>query len=381
VSGGTLEIRELAGDERVLSLRDRAICERPFKVGGKHNVVHTGYVGSPNSGQQALGAEELPSTLKGEWNDRFLGDRSSGTLAMASVSSATSEMIDGYEAIVVSDNAIASVAELCKLVDDMRVRGMPVRVSLWHLVRIGRIIEFNQEWDTENDCHWEIQFDWIGQDEGAEALPSPTSADNARSTAALAAKLDTATEALSFDAVDSLDPTFLESIDRGIADLQASISQSADAVRASLDGVTAPLETTRRALATMSILHEQADELALEIDSHVSGAIALGDEVDDLTTVSPAVQISIECGQRRASRAARALRQEAASRRRAALAAIEEDVLDVVVVREGDDLRTFARRYYGNASDWDAIRRYNGLTSSTVGPGDVVIIPALGAQR
>jgi hypothetical protein len=368
-----MTIRELDGLERTLSLKDRALPLRDasgLPLTGAHEIAESRALGSPFTVQQTTGAIERDTTISGEWNDFFLGDNT------VWVSAAAEETIDGASVVVIDESPVRSVRDLTEIVDDMRRRGSLLRFSWLHIVRIGRISEFRQTWRTENDMEWAIDFKWVGieetQEEAVPAVADP--ADDARA-------LDLASQAVA-DAVaypvtaDEMSTDFVQRVDNRLASAMAAIFEIEDAVLARVDGISTSTQVFQRILSSMNILRDEAGLLALEIDGYVAAATLAVPDPEDLTSLGPGPVLAMLTANRTSARMARAMRQEAVRRRHDNLRTTE-GVADIYIAREGDDLYSIAA---AAGADWEQVRDYNQFSSTSLAPGQIVLVPFRGGR-
>lgn len=360
------EIRELGGREVTVQLTDRALPFRPFTLDGVQIIAEDRALGSPYTHQQPTGAKEEATDLTGEWNDIYLAD---GGLT---VNAATSEVIDGAEVIVVDSSSVRTAREAAEALDDLRKRAAVVRVSWAHVVRVGRIRRFAQKWNTPTDMEWEMTLAWIGQDEETSVAP-PENLDPTSDVRALTDGVNQVLEVTNYP-IETIEPTVLEVLDSRIAELQTGILDLSDSIRTRVDGATTSVEVFRRGLSILAFTAQEAELLALEIDSRVSGTWIANADPEDLTDLKPGEVLAVLTCNRRGARAARAVRQLAVRRRFDHLTSMEE-VAAIYIAREGDDLQSIALFHYGSADSADILRDYNQFTSYTLEPGTVVLAP------
>ena len=369
---GSVVIQELTGDKRTITLSGRALPYKPIVFAGQHRIEEIETAGFSSTGQQPTGAKELPSTWKGAWKTRHLGDRDE---RYAQVDGGTSEIIDGIEAISVSSNQVGSAAELAELIDDVRRKGQLLRVSWLHLVRIGRLSTFTQEWQTAHDVDWQMEFKWTGKDETAPAATSSES--NLSSITQQVSKaymdLERATE---MDAIgDDLDPTAADMIDAGVGRIWRGVQDIEGAITARVSAVTDPIDSLRHAMVSMTALRDEAELFQAELGARVAPSYILVTDPFDLSGVPAGRALAAAVSRQLGIRSARAMKHRAARQRHAALKALDANLLAVVLCKEEQDLRVLARIYYGNVEDWHIIRAFNGFAGSIVPLGTVVLIP------
>lgn len=396
--GGSFDIEELTGDRRILTLYGRAMPYRPVSFETRHRVSTTAYGGFSQSTQQPLGAETGKTTVQGSWKNVYLsspsgskGPRSSGSTGIATLVSGVKGTPDD-SAISSADTTTA--AGLCDIVDDITRKGQLVKVSWAHLVRIGRLVKFIQKWLDANDCEWEIEFDFIGRDESLKTgtPPVPSVSDTSQQASKAYRDVDDAT---SFDSVPDLDQSFASAIDTHVSALQQGVLALDDTVRSRVVGITTDLDSTRRAIAGCQFVEDTASGLIDELTGRVAAtavafdasSVSLGVGVTsftvspyrDLRGADPGQVVSAAIAMAQTAAAARRLKNVCGRQRIALAKASEANVIAVVMIKEEEDLRDLALRYYGTADGWTTIRKFNGFPGSQVDPGTVVLIPSSSA--
>lgn len=154
-------------DSLSVTLQDRALPYRPISINGRQRAEFTWYPGSPNATVQMLGPEEGVISLRGFWKDRFLAGS------------------DNVNALRGGGNPLSrtdTVADLVRLVDEMRRRGKQICLTWDDLIRYGHITSFTQTWHNHHDCEWEMEFSVISQEDPTTkvstlAFKAPTAAD------------------------------------------------------------------------------------------------------------------------------------------------------------------------------------------------------------
>lgn len=385
-----LILHELTGEEdRQLILGGRAL---PFKGGlkfaGEMRLENTPYTGFAKVNQTVLGAQEQDTEMSGEWHDRYLGDPD---VVHAIVRRSVRSPQEGT--IASRRTEIKSARELFDIIEDMRLSARVIRVSWAHLSYIGRINVFEHDWQTLHDVKWKIKFMWIGKDEDS-GMPSPpvtTLVELARSISSGYRDLH---EATNFDDLaDELNPSFADSIDRAVGQAQQTIEAMAQSVETRISSATDSLDGLRRMTTLAALARDQAQDVIDELDGTVAAAMLMkktavdiartaegivdgSQDLEDLIDIDPGDSIAAACQQFGAIRAARALKHIAARRRSQALRTLDEEVIAIVSLRDGQDLRDVATEWYGSPTDWDQIRRFNGFVASTAPAGTLVFVPS-----
>lgn len=366
-----MEIREIDGNV-VIRLRGWGLPAKPFTLDGDHEIPEQRAIGSPYTTQQPTGARENVTELTGSWSDYLLGSSPNAT-ADVEVTTATDEFgADGAMVISVSSEPARTARAAAAAVDDLRVRAPLVRVSWAHIVRVGRVKRFVQRWNTPEDLDWDLTFAWIGREEDAEMAP-PAATDPAADVRLLESGMSRVFDATAFS-IAAVDPTAIEAVDQWMAGIQGAIFELADNVRSRVTGAASSVDVFRRGLGLLGFAAEQANLMALEIESRVAATWIANADPEDLTDVSPSLVVAMLAQKRAAAQAARRLRA-AAIRRRFDLIATVEDVVDIYVVRDGEDLQSLARHVYGSAAAWTTLRDFNHLDSGSVPSGTVILVP------
>lgn len=367
---GSFFIEELTGDRRALKLSGRALPYRPFQLTGEQDVNVTWYPGSPVATGQVLGARELPTTLNGYWKDRFI------TPAVNEPAAPPPSL--AQTAATVSGRPIASVKDLADLVDDMRRKGQEVQVRWLHTARRGFLKRFKQLWHDFRDLEWEMEFEWLSQ---AEEIPVtnvqrevdlPSVSDE---TSATLSQL----EDVSPPAVGAaLDPSFTDGLNSSILQMQQAVVDAGDAVFGAVDGALAPLDAARRMIGTLQFIRAESAEVIDRINSRVGRTVIAVERLADVAEIPTTTVIKVAGANFRMTRAARRNRHTATRNSIALARSIDSDLLDVIFARDGQDLRDISTVAYGTPDEHVRLRRFNGLRSSTLQAGQVVLIPQRG---
>lgn len=366
-----MEIREIDGNV-VIRLRGWGLPAKPFTLDGDHEIPEQRAIGSPYTTQQPTGAREGVTELTGSWSDYLLGSSPSATADVEVTSSTEESGADGAMMIAVSSEPARTARAAAAAVDDLRVRAPLVRVSWAHIVRVGRVKRFVQRWNTPEDLDWDLTFAWIGREEDAEMAP-PAATDPAADVRLLESGMSQVFDATAFS-IAAVDPTAIEAVDQWMAGVQGAIFELTDNVRSRVSGAASSVDVFRRGLGLLGFAAEQANLMALEIESRVAATWIANADPEDLTDVSPSLVVAMLTQKRAAAQAARRLRA-AAIRRRFDLIATVEDVVDIYVIRDGEDLQSLARHVYGSAAAWTTLRDFNHLDSGTVPSGTVILVP------
>ncbi len=382
-------IKERTGDARTLTLRERALPYRPFELSGTQRNSIDWYPGSPIGVAQVYGAKEEPTTINGQWKDKFLAYVDTRTqlveLAPASLSySGPSGIKDdfGDEVISVTDRNIQTARELVKVVDDMRRKGQEVEVSWLDQTRRGIIERFTVKWTTGHDCEWELAFAWISQGESLQdiALVNPATgiADIPNK---VQDKLDVINSQDTAELVPQAGSRFSD-IASSLQDVGANIQdfadQLTDAVVSASGDITAHNEALKRISGILDGIKLEADLLS-EIAEETADGVALDSGAissinSTLRTFGQILFTRAEIRDR--SEASKQLRNLAAAEQAAIIKKINPSVVAVFQAREGQDLRFVSQTFYGTPDEWRSLMVFNNLLDSGLHAGQVIFVPA-----
>ena len=363
---GPLVIRELTGEGRRIELIGWASPHKPFTLSGSQRAEFTWFQGSGVASVQVLGPEEEASTLRGYWHDRYL---------MAGA--------DTGECATLDDVPIANVNSLVKLFTDVRRKGQLLEVSWLTIKRHGLLTKFTETWQTFHDVEWEAEFKWtsLGETQGDQIL---TVREQDLSEVAQATAADYA--ALRQTAVPSFARAFdfTASINHKIEALRGSASSLIDAATGSANGSLGAIDTARRAVSLLTSIAGQAKDAIEAVYERGDEACVglLGDPAKSRPTLGQTTRAARS--NRRISHQARMIRHNAARARRRMIAMASPDLAVSFVARDDQDLREVAITYYGDAGAWRTIAAHNGMRTSKLAAGQVVMVPNprnAGAQR
>lgn len=375
-------IRELTGDKRSLTLRERALPYRPFELRGRQRNAVDWYQGSPVGTLQVFGASEEPTTISGAWKDKYLGGvPGSAAAELASDGPGGSMMIsDGQggtiESEIISTNSsvIQSTRELVELVDDMRRKGQEVEVTWLNKTRRGIIDMFTERWMTGHDCEWEIVFVWISQGEDLNSISMQSDASDL-------GDLPNMVQSRVDETVDDVASLVPQSGDR-FAEIGASLSNATnrlqefaeeltDMVSQSASMVTAPGQAVRRTVGILDGLKFEAENMRM-ITERMGDAVCL--DATELQSFGESLRDRARLRER--GNSAGAITNLAAREQSKLLANVDGDVLRIFQARDGQDLREVSRVHYGTTDEWRSLMIYNRLTTSRLTAGQVVFVPA-----
>jgi hypothetical protein len=338
----------------VLQLVSRSGPFKGLTFETKQRVKTRWYPGNPEATQQVIGPMEEPTTVTGQWMDRYLGD--------------------------------GAALALVEMVDDITRRGVSVEVS-WgsalvgdvltgsQLTRVGIISAFRKSFDRIEDVSWSITFDWRGRGQGAAPPVAATARANPREEfTATTASLDVSSaswEALRDGPLVRPAGGIPAAVRARIDDAFAAVGRASEALAQAGDQIAAvsvvPLHEAR---AVVGACEQARDGLGQVIDQVLSLRPLALEVVDSAIGVlrlrSSALDLfrTFSVSQERCVDTANGVLEHA-----------EPDVVAEVRAPAGTDLRDLAIRYYGDPDMWWAIAQFNGIDSSQVpsapsGPSD-----------
>lgn len=377
-------IKELSGRGREIQLTGRALPIGPYELSGNLKVEVTRYAGNPIGTGTVTGVEEEPSTISGEWKDKFIRglvfDDKAGTFA-----SATAAAVDG--------RAIESVEQLVELFDNVRRSGQLLQVTWGRITRRGFLKSFKQTWKNTNDCGWSCTFEWVSQGEPPANSPvvDPPRPGNARQA------LRNTTDALA-DAMDDRPASVLDryraafdTANRAVTQAGAILDQYEAAIGGYIGDATAPLDLVRNCMTLAGAVVGKAQEVIDLFEFVAPEEFFLGDFIDgsvasDGTVTLPPVadnfgqQLSHIYYSTEAVAQARILKREAAIEHRTLGAVLESDLLGVYYAVNGETMRDVSRRYYGTPHQWRQLMLYNDCTTPELTTGQLVLIPRMSSN-
>jgi len=355
---GPLVIRELTGEHREIALAGWAAPHKPFTLSGSQRAEFTWFQGSGVASVQVLGPEEDPTTLRGYWHDRYLMAQPVGTGSYATLKGVP----------------IASVDALVKLFTDVRRKGQLLEVTWLTTKRHGLLSKFTETWQTFHDVEWEAEFKWtsFGEEQGDQIL---TVREQDLSEVAQTTAADYA--ALRQTAVSSFARAFAftATINHQIEAVRGSASSLIDAATSAANGSLGAVDTARRAVSLLTSIVGQAKGTIQSIyetaDESCVGLI--GDPAKSRPTLGQTTRAALS--NRRIVHRARMVQHNAARSRRRMTAMASPDLAVSFVARADQDLREVAVTYYGDAGAWRTIASHNGMRTSKLAAGQVVMVP------
>lgn len=369
-------VRELTGRQRRLVLVSRALPYRPFTLTGDQRAELTWYPGSPVATVQFLGASEGETTITGIWKDRFIKQTdeeiffpTDGADEFIANEPASAFGVETQPPAQLDGSPVRSVNDLVRTVDEMRREGQLVEVSWFTVVRHGVLKNFTQTWHTSKDCEWSMTFAWVSQGLlDLNVLAATKEADLSEMAASFEKDLATLTEEVVGPIARAAE--IGAEIDLKITRLQDSLKDVNESLENFVSGALAPLDASRRAVGIFEFAAQEADTLINFLYSVVDAA-GLTIPIGEVTTGQ---MVAIAKTNRDTVRASRRTKHNATRNKIKLTKAIEPDLIASFFAKEGQDLRDVALQVFGNADEWRSIAKFNGLKSSKLRAGQVVLV-------
>jgi hypothetical protein len=351
-------IEQVTGRRRRLILTGRALPYRPLDLSATAKVELTWLPGSQVATANVIGPHLDATTIHGVWKDKYIGDLE--TLAA---------ILDGAP--------VDNISDLHDVIEAMREEIQLVQVTWGAHIRKGFITAYKPRFLNEHDVEWEITFDWVSKNppQVQAEVRTPPDADSAvqrliqmQAGLARAADLATLTLAPSFN-VDQLYQLLND-----IADI---IDAAFDAVSNAVRVAQTPFSFARRVAGLFEQIEGRCTELLDVLGGAGRNLVALASEV------SPRVgeQIAALVANRGLERQTRDMRNAAALARAQQLLFLNARLLASYTARAGDDLRDVSRTYYGSPTGWRRLLTFNGLTSTELAVGQIVLVPVADADQ
>lgn len=360
-------ILEQTGDERLLTLRGRALPYRPFTLSGSQRNTVEWYPGNPVGVLQVYGAKEETTTINGQWKDVFLG---LGDSAMPN-----NKPYADVESSSRVDTLLTAM-DLAELVDDIRRKGQVVVVTWLNQYRYGVLSRFTQKWHTGHDLEWEIEFTWVSQDNVntlkqipfTNSVASSDMADVPNQVFAITDQIIPASESFS-TAFDPSAQDIVDEIDNATANVVGLANDLADAVLQVSQYATTTSDAQRRlsgVLDTMKINASEVREAYQNADGvRLNLGGSFGETLADRSTMRQQAGIADSAA------------VVAAAQQKTMITALTAQVLAVFQARDGDDLRKISQIYYGTPDDWQSLMVYNDLDDDQLSAGQIIIVPTI----
>lgn len=369
-----LEITERDGQKRKLVLAGRAL---PFKQSGisfgiKQRSTTTFYAGNPIGSRQVFGPTLNGMELSGSWSDRWLGQVTDDGINVTAQAVAE---IDGFQ--------VASLADLDAYLESLCGSGIELELKWAHKVRVGTLEEYEGTFRTIHELEWKMSFQWLSRGETAPPATLVTSnpGDQLAKWADQADELEAAVA-----------PTTLQAFSDAVLGIVADVNGAVAAINDYVDQVTqftaqvlSPAEVVLALAAALEGVKTAAKRLlntvTIQIDRALVQApasiVAVGQGLNPDTIGDG---LAAAAWLRGLKDAARATRDAAAQEQQERLAQADQRLLDIYVAKDGDDLRAVSVFEYGTPEEWRRLMTFNGLSSSRLEMGQVVMVPQLSGQ-
>lgn len=347
MSGEPLTITELSGSRRSVTLRNRAMPHRPVAWPRETVVKEQRYAGNPVKTVQVLGPDHRPLELRGAWKTKFVTQDADLT---------------GFDDLWTEGDDVT--AELLVAVfDRLHTASNLLEVTWASEVWRGVMTKFEPSYARVEDIEWSCSFTWTQRGEMTAPLASPFTDSQGENNTALSALEDAMADVPPF----AILPAMLNPLDAGLI-LAREAMLSLSAGLAAVSGVPEIGSEQFQAVASAAEAAATAcrDMAALALDSSIESFIA----TDDVATVLSAQTWARDVGNAASAMAAAAIESREAIRSR-----VVDGYLAVVVLRQGQTLRSLALEWYGSSDAWTTIADANGLTTSNPPAGLIILIP------
>lgn len=347
MAGESLGIVELSGSRRSVVLRGRAMPHRPVAWPREIVLKEQRYSGNPVKTIQVLGPDHRPLELRGTWKTKFVSDDAS---------------LWGFDDLWSEGDAIT--AELLVAVfDRLLAAGNLLEVSWGPEVWRGVMRAFEPNYQRVEDIEWSATFAWTQRGEMTAPLASPFTDSQSENNDALSALEDAMAAVPPF----AILPAMLNPLEAGLIVAREAMLSLASGL-AAISGVPEVGADQFQAVASAAEAAATAcrDMAGLALDSSIESFIA----TDDVASALAAQTWSQSVGA-----AANEMGAAAINTREAVRSRVVDGYLAVVVLRQGQTLRSLALQYYGSADAWVTIAEANGLSTSNPPAGLIILVP------
>jgi hypothetical protein len=357
----------------ILQLAGRALPFRPIQFGGTQRVQTVWYPGNPKASQLVIGPTEKPTTVNGEWNDKYLGDGQAFALA---------QLLDSIRLAGVSVEVTWPMTGLSGSPAAPVLSGDPE-------VRTGLITDFTYGYlYGREDITWTAEFTW--RSKGQQPTTPPIS-----STGTLNPREGFNDVALDLALTQAMTQSLLEGPVFSQYGLPQALLNKFDQDFAAIDSAVDSVQTATAAVTSATIIPAAAaQQLIASAQAGVQACINMVDNILAVNLLAAEVQDSAMDILRLLDPMFDAIFQADTSSETCIDAAngvaanMTPDIIAVVTAPAGTDLRDLALRYYGSADSWFLIAEANDIAGSAVpasptGPSDQpnrpIVIPRLQA--
>ena len=352
------KITELTGDQRVMVLQYRGVPYRGLPFKGTQRVDVTWLPGAPVGTSTVLGPTEEPTQMNGMWKDIFFGE--------FSVRGSTPPCM------LLNGTPVLSVKDAVAFMDSFRRLGQLMRVNWAHIIRVGHLASFEHTWDNEHDVRWNIEWKWISQgDTPGPVVPAGGPQLNDISSA-IRQQMD------DFDNIPmprgfGLANGFLNGIQEFQQNLEGLILNIEDTVVTTTNQVMAPVRAARGIMTTLRGIQGECDDLVAFVTEQPAGV--MNGNTTNLGDQSFNEQLEAERFRAETLQWANELRRQSIEQRSRLQSQVNYAVVGTYIAHANDDLRNVSKIFYGTPFEWRRIMVYNGLDSSSLTQGEVVLVP------
>ena len=352
---GAFEIRELTGSQRRVVLRGRALPYQGAMWEVSQRERTKWYAGNPVATQQVLGPEEMPTTIEGQWKDKYLLNAADGT---------TSAVVEGFALQALPGTA----AQLVEAFEALARSGNSVRVEWGSQVRTGLLKRFRAAYDREEDLAWEAEFSWSSRNDevAPRAAAPPETVFELVSAANAVSDIPLPEDGL-------LDQDYLAEVLSEIATIEGQVSELLG-ILDTIDQIQdAPSLILGRVRTAVENLRNQAT-VAINRLAEIPGVTASTNDRASTT-------IEVERWRAQQTRAIFVLRRQAQKTGDAVRDQLTPEASRVVTVTQATSLLTISVQEYGTPDEWQFLADINGLDSSIAPAGFQLFVPPLAPMR
>ena len=363
-TAGSFTIRELTGQQRILTLAGRALPYRPYEVPTEQRAEFTDYPGNPIATAQVLGAKEGETTIQGMWKDRFI--KSTDAFGIP--------ILSGPEGIAtLNGSQVADVMALVKLVEDFARQAQLLEVSWDEIVRRGLLLRIVPRWLRREDVEWEMHYRWISRDQeqGPVAFASEFSLGDLTSALSNALAVVQAASAASFQ----LQEAFNTALNTSLGLIEGAVTDVQNATINVVNTAVLPVDASRRSLASLQTIQDQNTSIIDLVESQPSRAIINTPDISTLELGQVLAASEYGRGLKSACRSMRSLSADQGSQ--LANRTNQQQIIGIFSARQSQDLRDVSRQFYGTQEEWKRIAQYNSIKGSKLLPGQTVLVPRL----
>lgn len=400
-----LTIEELTGKKRRVVLMGGGLPLKGAKWAGATTVATTWNNGNPEATQQVLTSQELPSDWQGVWRTpQLIG---------------TPCEYEGPEGF----KRVGLASDLERVFESLRIAGQLLRVTwanevtrqtaagaageihAFSKVRLGRLTEFESDFETLDDIRWSMTFEWTSRGDvtpktidfrGDNLIASVRSAIQQQDAVTKAVYESTlrGLKANGFRNKNYASPLTLgqlESVSKGLVDTVDSFSTAAGRVTQRLKAVgdlilsarAVPFEVAGHALDVANNAVAIATAFMDEVSQKPPEQQVLDTKLSTLTrtaSYSSRVQTQAQLMQaatNRLAQQARLRRSGAGSQSQPIVNSTKSgDIMEVYLPRAGDTMVSIAIRFYQTDTVVGDLCKVNGLPRNTIKPPrQTLVIP------